>query len=552
MSGTEDWFLDSLRGRTNSAGAWAVAVSTGWTTLVTAIFLLVQAPTEGLMGMLLTCLSRLTSSDSFFYLVILAVLVVFWTKLQAKYASVIPCVAKSVVWTLAQTFRPEILISFLQFIGFGFCSSWLLLQIVAAPFSNLTAPCKEIDSSFCYNKVHIFLLFAGVFSGLVEAIVFHFKNGNYTSIPIIGLDRFSQFKIKLDSNLMRLCLDSFYTLRVYYPLYLVISVLFGGIFRPAGLGYLELLSPTLVAHCWLVVLYVKVLRFTISSWVSVNLTQPVHLELANLLEGVGSTNLLLSTLLLQNLVDQVAEKPDIRREVFSLSLPGGHPHTWNSILSLCHRHIVSMKDDLNSLLSPAPPAPAKEIGPIEPPPPPQIELLSPNIRRLAPTSARQVVPVLPIPPSLPGRINQFCESVLDSLKRRPLVGWLVNQAPDVPFRVVFTRSQLVIFCVEILSFLVSASIKEDRYGVVQKDLPYILTNLLLLEQNIDRCRGHGVPYYRKKSADIPDVHLKHELKSAVKSAIFRIVVEFKEHILNVPLPADLSQKIKNYQQFLEA
>jgi len=36
--------------------------------------------------MLLTCLSRLTSSDSFFYLVILAVLVVFWTKLQAKYA----------------------------------------------------------------------------------------------------------------------------------------------------------------------------------------------------------------------------------------------------------------------------------------------------------------------------------------------------------------------------------------------------------------------------------------------------------------------------------
>jgi len=33
---------------------------------------------------------------------------------------------------------------------------------------------------------------------------------------------------------------------------------------------------------------------------------------------------------------------------------------------------------------------------------------------------------------------------------------------------------------------------------------------------------------------------------------FRIVVEFKEHILNVPLPADLSQKIKNYQQFLEA
>ena len=32
------------------------------------------------------------------------------------------------------------------------------------------------------------------------------------------------------------------------------------------------------------------------------------------------------------------------------------------------------------------------------------------------------------------------------------------------------------------------------YGVVQKDLPNILTDLLSLEQNIDRCRGLGVVY----------------------------------------------------------
>ena len=40
----------------------------------------------------------------------------------------------------------------------------------------------------------------------------------------------------------------------------------------------------------------------------------------------------------QDLADQVVEREDVRREVFSLSLPGGHPHTWNSILKACNRN----------------------------------------------------------------------------------------------------------------------------------------------------------------------------------------------------------------------
>ena len=53
------------------------------------------------------------------------------------------------------------------------------------------------------------------------------------------------------------------------------------------------------------------------------------------------------------------------------------------------------------------------------------------------------MPAVPSSPSISGKVNLFLESVLDSLKRRPLVGWLVNQAPDVPFRIVFTRLSLM-------------------------------------------------------------------------------------------------------------
>jgi nucleoporin NDC1 len=545
VSDTEKWFLaEVLSWRIVGGGVWSAGIGVGWTLIVTLAAILIQTPLEGCTGMYV---ERLTSGSTWFYLSLLIGAALYWTRVQADHASVTPCVVKSVVWTLAQTCHADRFISFLQFIGLGLGSSFILLLILSTPYTNLYTTCTDPERSYCYNNVAIFFLLAGAFSGLVEAVVFHYKNGNYTNLPIIGLDRYSQLKMKLESEFLNLCFSSLYSLRLFYPLYLTSAVLLGGIYRPAGLSYYELISPTLAATCWLVILYVKVLSSSISACVSVHSTPALHLELANLLEGTGASNQLLSVLSLQELAEQVAERPDIRREVFSLSLPGGHPHTWNSILALCNRHIGGVKDDLGKLLSPPPTQKVEAVKP-----PPQIEIFSPNIRRLAPVSAKQDVPCEPSSPSLPEKLNLYLDSVLESLKRRPLIGWLLTQAPDVPYRAVFTRSQSVIFCVEILSHIVSASITEDSYGVVQKDLPDILTSLLILEQNIDRCRGHGLPYYRKKSADIPDVHLKQELKCAVKSALFRIVLGFEEHILNVPLPSDLKQKIKNYQQFLEA
>ncbi len=100
-----------------------------------------------------------------------------------------------------------------------------------------------------------------------------------------------------------------------------------------------------------------------------------------------------------------------------------------------------------------------------------------------------------------------------------------------------------------------ASIEEDGYGVVQKDLPAILTALLKLEESVDRCRvlqAAGNYHHRKRRAEPADVQLKQELKCALKSAVYRITMSFKEHILVVPLEADLAKKISNCHNFLEA
>jgi len=356
-------------------------------------------------------------------------------------------------------------------------------------------------------------------------------------------------KLKIQPRLWSLLLASVNSLKYFYPCYLLFSVLSGSIYNPAGLSYAELMSPVLALSSILVVFFMKVVCLSIVSCISVHSTAPLSLELANLLEGVASEDNLLATLCLQNLSDEVADKVNVRREIFALSLPGGHPHSWNKILDVCNKNHVEVSNEISKLISPPPPE-----SPVDQPAAGQAAsaILAPNMRRLAPLSpikqdeTQEVKTV-----SLIEKLNIWCEGVLESLKKRPLLGWLVKEPQDLAYRLIFAKSQAAIFSVEILSHIVSASIKEDSYGVVQKDLPNILTDLLSLEQNIDRCRGLGV-VYRKKTGDLPDVHLKQELKCAVKSALFRIVLSFKDHILAVPLSPEFSIKIENYNNFLEA
>ena len=55
---------------------------------------------------------------------------------------------------------------------------------------------------------------------------------------------------------------------------------------------------------------------------------------------------------------------------------------------------------------------------------------------------------------------------------------------DPGLRAVFCMPQAAIWSVDVLSHLVAKSIAEDRLGVVQKELPTILTSLLTLDQNM--------------------------------------------------------------------
>jgi nucleoporin NDC1 len=99
--------------------------------------------------------------------------------------------------------------------------------------------------------------------------------------------------------------------------------------------------------------------------------------------------------------------------------------------------------------------------------------------------------------------------------------------------------------------MISASVFEDRFGVVQKQLPKILTSMLTLQQTVERHKGLTTNLKKPPRSDIRDVELKLELKCAIKTSLYRITTSFGEHISAVPLAPEFKQKIENYKMFLE-
>jgi len=428
--------------------------------------------------------------------------------------------------------------------------------------SDLYITMKEGNTQL--NPVLMCVVFAGLFSGLQQGITYHFENGNYLQIPIINIDIWSQKKYNIQNQIFPTLMDTLSSFRYFYIVFSIFSWLGG--FMAVHEAYHFMLSFTMVAATLISMYYVKLVMSCIKICMIAHTTVPLpSLSLDNMLEGASSESSLLSLLSLQSLAEAACESGDIRREIFSLSIPGGHPHMWNKLQSVTLKSLQTMNSELGKLLSPPPPPPEPKDDEVKNPltstplhPNFGRRVVSPNMRMLAPartekSEASQAK--VPAPPKWVESLNAHWNNFVTSLSKRPIIGWMINEPQDLPYREIFTTSQAAIYAAEILSYVVRASIEEDGYGVVQKDLPAILTALLKLEESVDRCRvlqAAGNYHHRKRSAEPADVQLKQELKCALKSAVYRITMSFKEHILVVPLEADLAKKISNCHNFLEA
>jgi len=264
--------------------------------------------------------------------------------------------------------------------------------------------------------------------------------------------------------------------------------------------------------------FLTLVNNTRSSVFSIYLTAPLsELPQSELLQYTSSKSALLQTLALQSLSRQVTTNPSIRSHIFSLSQPGGHPTNWKTVSKVCMDTITKVFPKQGPTTATAPPTSATPIT--------SSFVNTPNMRRLGASNVNgtklqetQTAPKLQLLTLFPSFDNLMT----------------FGGSPDVGVNV---RSMML--SLDIISQLVCTSLTEDTYGVVQRDLSDILTNIVKLDTEL---------HMKKLQKEICN---SGALKQAVKAGLYKIALKFGPHLNDISLPKNVAQKMNNFSKLHE-
>ena len=245
----------------------------------------------------------------------------------------------------------------------------------------------------------------------------------------------------------------------------------------------------------------------------------------------------------------LAQKDKSRRNVlFTLSQPGGHPYNWNRIIENSLLTIKEFTSELNLICSPK-----EEITPVI-----EATSINPSAHLFQKSYQRQMrslvspKPVVPaeVPDTIEISSEQFFiryfknlkQTVITYLFSKPLICFIFGEQLDSKARHVLSKGQPIVWAADAISSLAVASLTEDPYGIVQKDLPAIIEALLSIKQSLDKLQKTNILMRKPVSNDKILGQCFTSLRSATRRSIYRIVTTFKDFIDDLGLaPGSVDQ-----------
>lgn len=293
-----------------------------------------------------------------------------------------------------------------------------------------------------------------------------------------------------------------------------------------------------------------------------------------------------------------------RQQIFALSLPGGHPYNWNALSCQCISLINAFNSELRTAVNNLKNRPQIKLN---------NNVLSSQIKYMQPFSLNiQTAPVSEFRSSTPTsatemaekirnrQYNESCgirnmltpipstenEQILSPIKpisdpcarfsqtmfilqekfqnakifffNIPGIRFLFgeNEMAQLHALLTISKADEIGWIVQGLSSIAVHSLHEDRYGVVQMNLPEIITTLLQLRESINQLPpslfnsvNTVSPYLRSFQSKPSGAIL---LKNAVKRSLYHLCITFNEFLSElITNPNDL-RILKNYMDFLEA
>lgn len=437
---------------------------------------------------------------------------------------------------------------------------WLFLSLGGGQYQNLTYQCK--GQYYCLHEGTFFLILSGFWTGLFYFVKV-FISEKHLSVPVIYQRKVIQLKAQLVPLLKKSfalsLVPSIYFVILYFVWGYTLSEGFSSSFglfqennRDGILIYLYLWTFGAIYY-----FNMNLMRFFFNLF----LTEPVEFPLFKdtpdslcLQDSINMSNLpIIQNLACQDLYN-LAEWSKHRRQVFfTLSQPGGHPHNWNALVE----NVLKLFNEYIELLNKSTVTTDKTKPAAAPVIPPNV-FQSPdrfrNLRNMSLTSdnglvnvvevAQEPLPIFTLPETIVVKIKQKISNGIAFLKAILGINFLFGELPQANIQKCLANGYLIIWTSQGISSISCSSLTEDRFGIVQKDLPVIITTLVQLKQSLEKL--NKIPSFARKIAGYDDFNykMKGAVTMAVKRSLFHICLTFNKYINEFPLSKDVLQHLQ--------
>lgn len=444
----------------------------------------------------------------------------------------------------------------------GFFTAWLFVKIL----SWKAVGGLSDESRWC-------LLFGGMFMGSFYFLKSRLKLIQDVPFPLIQQRRFLRVRAQLYSILQ----GSFFTALMPSLIYVSVAILL----MPFTLTQIHLDDLTLSAlfSNWKLLVYIWILasqilsnmQFTeqlfkvfLTEYQEFAIQAPTldHLTLSDALKADNFKIIQeLASLDLYTLGE--AKNAHRRKELFSLSIPGGHPYNWKGVSEATMQNIASFTKQLVAAIENVQ---SYEKNQSQSPTQGKIQSASQMAERIMQRQQHmhgirnmshiypggeetaacladnrpKILQRLPPPPD----VQQGLRAAKTKLLALPGINYFLAEQHYSRVYFVLKQSQRIVWLLQGISTLASSSLKEDEYGVVQKTLPAIVAQLLELKQVTDQVEKISMDRTKFKG------HQK-ALRSAVKRSLYNIASTFGEYLNDLILPDSDREALISYVYYRE-
>lgn len=452
------------------------------------------------------------------------------------------------------------LILLFLYILIGGLMVWLFLTLGGGQYESITCT-KAEESNKCLNEGTIFLILSGMWTGFYYFIKIY-ATDKKVFFPIIHQSKIIQMKTRtvplLNESRKSATIPTLYFLFIYHlcrvNILNFVMYLFGIDLHVEIEGY------TIYLYMWLfIVLYflsMNLMRFSFELFLTEPVAFPVEKSTNDdfcLADAIGFSKIpIIQHLACLDLYILSQWSKERRMTLFSLSQPGGHPHHWNYLIVNTLKLITDYCQCLNkataALLNPEIAKPIDNVPSITNPFPTQFY----HVRNL--TAGLNDYDIVNISQDRRSLIPEFVKNWNANFKKkvknivsvmRKLMGidYLFGELPEASIQHCLGNAQIMMWATQALSTLTIASITEDRYGIVQKDVPVIITTLVELKYSLDKLSR--VPALNRKTVfNDTNVKMKTAISASVKRSLFGITHTFGQYLKDLPLSKDVLQHIQ--------